>query len=111
MARKERNSVDYFPVWELRRTMDARIFDNLDKKDSFKAFRQSSSSFISNPIVRKLIKLKSGNECVKCKNKENLQIDHILSVSYCFDNKLFYICNTYENLQILCSKCNASKAP
>lgn len=108
MARQEKNTVE-FPEWNPHRYTKAKIFDSIDNKIAFKAFRSSSSGFINNPIVREIIFSKDNYKCVQCGSSENLQIDHIMSVLNCFKNKLIYQCNTEENLQTLCNSCNASK--
>lgn len=100
-----------FPIWTPQKITVERIFNNLDPKDAFKAFRSSSSGFISNPIVRGIILSRDNYKCCECPSVEHLQIDHILSVYHCFHNGLFLYCNTKENLQLLCRKCNASKKP
>lgn len=111
MARPERNTVDYFPKWNPQKYTMNRIINGMDKKISLKLFRSSSSGFIKNPKVRNIILEKCDNKCVLCGSINNLQIDHIKSVYSCFINNLIDFCNTEENLQILCIKCNTSKLP
>jgi len=100
-----------FPKWKILPKTKHRIFDNLCAKKAFKAFRQSSSAFIKNPVVRISILNKSNYQCVYCSSLEKLEVDHILSVHYCFKHGFIYECNTYDNLQILCKSCNCSKLP
>ena len=51
--------------------------------------------------VRKRL-ISKNSKCANCGNTENLQIDHIISVS-CGGK------NQHSNIQILCSKCNNLK--
>ena len=80
-----------------------------DKHVSFKAFRVSSSGYIKKKYVRQYVFIKYNNTCNYCESTKELQVDHIKSVRYCFDNNIIDKCNTLNNLQILCSKCNRSK--
>lgn len=100
-----------FPKWNPRFITVFTIYESIDRKKAFNFFRNSSSGFIKNNIVRKSILSKSNNSCAICSSNLNLQIDHIISVKNCFENEKFDFCNTYENLQILCLKCNTSKKP
>ena len=78
----------------------------------YKALRNSSSGFVARKDVRTIILNKCNNQCVICGSKKDLQVDHIISVYKAYKNKKFIkILNTYDNLQILCKKCNASKNP
>lgn len=106
-----KNSIDVFPIWSPLKTTLRKIGSTLNEKQAFKSFRNSSSGFVKNEIVRKSILEKCGNKCVNCNSVLNLEIDHKKSVYYCFKNGLLSFCNTYENLQILCKKCNTSKQP
>ena len=81
----------------------------MDENLAFKTFRNTSSAFISNKYVRSYIFNKYKNKCNYCDSIENLEIDHIKSVCRCFKNNLIDYCNTKENLQLLCRKCNSSK--
>ena len=83
--------------------------DYLDKKIAFKKFRSSSSGFISNKLLRYILFTKYNNKCALCNSTEKLEIDHIESVLSCFNNEKFKFCNTEDNLQVLCGKCNSSK--
>lgn len=70
---------------------------------AFKRYlRNQASNYIKRPSVRKYILERDEYKCVYCGSKENLQIDHIISVFSGGQNK---ICN----LQILCRSCNAAK--
>lgn len=54
---------------------------------------------------RKILFLIDDNYCVRCGSRDNLEVDHIVPR---VKNK--YKINSYENLQILCRSCNASKS-
>lgn len=108
-GRKDKNVVDYFPKWNPQRNTILRIKNSMNVKDAFEAFRNSSSSFIANKKVRSIIFKKYNYKCAYCCSVHNLQIDHKISVAYCFYNGIISYCNTEKNLQVLCSKCNASK--
>lgn len=98
-------------IWKPQKVTLNRIKNNLDLKKSFKAFRSSSSAFVSNKKVREFILNKFENKCINCGSKELLEIDHIKSVFSCFYSKDYFYCNSLENLQVLCKKCNTSKKP
>ncbi len=85
--------------------------DSFDRKLALKKFRGSCSAFIKKPLVRKIILEKFNNKCCECSMTENLQIDHVESVLRCFKRAAFHLCNSEENLQVLCGSCNASKLP
>ena len=108
MARPQRNNV--LPEWNPQRASVSR-FKSLDKKIAYKTFRNSCSGFIKRSDVREYLLLKYLNECVLCNSKDDLQINHILSVYSHFKNGLIYECNLEDNLQVLCRKCNTSKLP
>ena len=110
MARPQRNNNPSFPIWNPQRATLSRI-KGFDKKIAYKSFRNSSSGFIKRKDVRDYLFEKYSNECVLCNSKKNLQIDHIFSVLHHFRYGLFSECNTEENLQVLCKKCNTSKLP
>ena len=79
---------------------------------SYKALRNSSSSFIKKDDVRSSILKKCNYKCVFCGSKSKLQIDHIVSVYQAFKDKRYIgILNSYINLQVLCEKCNCGKTP
>lgn len=69
----------------------------------------SSSAFIANKAVRTCIFKKYMNKCAICQAIHSLQIDHIKSVYRCFKDGDIQMCNTYENLQVLCWVCNSKK--
>lgn len=100
-----------FPTWEPSKKSIEKFRPSLNPKSAFKAFRQSCSSFIKKDDVREFIMDRDLRKCKICESTLNLQIDHIVSVYHCFRNELLYFCNTVDNLQVLCSKCNASKKP
>jgi 5-methylcytosine-specific restriction endonuclease McrA len=111
MARPQKNTVTYFPLWKPTRISLLKITDGINKKDCFKVFRQSSSAFIKKTTVRDVILNKYNNKCVECSSDNSLQIDHIVSVYKCFRDDDIYKCNTESNLQVLCASCNAKKQP
>lgn len=118
MARNNENS-DQFPIWKPQRILNEIIKDYFfmphfrdekDKKRAYKALRNTSSSFIANKNVRRIIFERDGYKCKYCKNEDNLQIDHINSVYSCFILKFpLESLNTEGNLQTLCASCNNSK--
>lgn len=111
MAISNIDNVDYFPLWKPQNNTLISILDGLDRGKAFKLFRSSCSAFISNINVRSVIMKKNNYKCTQCSSYNNLEIDHIISVLDNFKNNTFYDCNTYENLQVLCKKCNTSKKP
>lgn len=76
---------------------------------SFNYFRKSSTSYCNKKFVKEFILNRHSNKCVLCSNGNNLQIDHIISVKKCFEDKNFVYCNSLQNLQTLCSSCNIKK--
>ena len=76
---------------------------------SFKAFRVSSSGYINKKYVKEHVYSKCNNKCNNCNSTKELHIDHIVSVHESFKTNRIYYCNTLDNLQLLCSKCNLKK--
>lgn len=111
MARPQTNKVDYFPEWNPNKATRYKLDDYIDSKEALKIFRNSSSGFISKPIVRDFIFNRDNSTCVLCSATNNLQVDHIKSVRHCFNNNLLWECNKEDNLQTLCLRCNAAKTP
>jgi 5-methylcytosine-specific restriction endonuclease McrA len=111
MARPIKSGLDYFPIWKPTIATNAK-FGSSDVKVRYKYLRNSSSSFIKKENVRNLILKKCNDKCVKCNSNISLQVDHIVSV-YQVANGNYPISklNIYDNLQILCAKCNQSKNP
>ena len=103
--------VQKFPKWNPTKRVKRILDDSMDNKLRFKVFRGSCSAFISNPLVRHIISKRDQYECQICHSKNNLHIDHIKSVHYCFKINDLYSCNQEYNLQLLCRKCNTSKKP
>lgn len=99
-----------FPLWKPHFRTEERFWGT--SKDAFNALRNSSSAFIKRKDVRFIILSKCGNKCAYCGDKNDLQVDHIISVYQAFKVKCL-ICklNTYDNLQILCKVCNSRKRP
>jgi 5-methylcytosine-specific restriction endonuclease McrA len=100
-----------FPIWAPHYRTLSKI-QSLDKKRGFASLRHSASAFIKRSIVRQLVMEKCKGQCMECNSTNYLQVDHIISVYLTFKtNTYLEILNTYENLQILCKYCNASKSP
>ena len=74
------------------------------QKQTYKTMRSKASNFTKNPLLRLFIFNRDGNRCRKCGSREHLTIDHIVSVYQGGSNE-------YGNLQTLCNRCNAGKAP
>lgn len=83
---------------------------NKDYYIAFKAFRTSSQGYVRKKYVREFVKDKFNNSCAYCGDKNNLQIDHIKSVHECYKSGNIHHCNTINNLQLLCAKCNIKKS-
>lgn len=78
----------------------------------YKALRNVSSHFISRPDVRKIIFRKCGFQCYLCGSKDKLQIDHVVSVYQGAVERIpYYRINSYENLMVICRRCNSAKVP
>lgn len=77
---------------------------NAGEKRYKQYLRNLASGYASRIEVREFVFKRDGYRCVYCGAKEDLQIDHIISVYRGGKNK---ICN----LQTLCGSCNAAKAP
>ena len=97
--------------WNPQKITLHKMLDVIDWKDGYKHFRSSSSGYISKKSVRDYIFNRYNNKCNYCSSDENLQIDHIESVLSCYQKGHLYFCNSIENLQLLCKKCNLSKKP
>tara|TARA_B100000029_G_C17222772_1_gene832368 strand:+ start:129 stop:719 length:591 start_codon:yes stop_codon:yes gene_type:complete len=68
--------------------------------------RVSAKSTGREPIPQDLMDAvwnRDGGKCVRCDSEEDLEFDHMIPVSKGG-------ANTYNNIQILCRKCNRSKA-
>lgn len=100
-----------FPKWKpMRSTLKALESNNKAKRQ--RALRISSRNFISRKDVREYIFSRDGYKCCICGSKNNLQIDHIVSIYKYAANKLDYShINDESNLQVLCRHCNSSKKP
>jgi len=100
-----------FPLWNPQRATKYR-FNNSDFKIRLSAIRNSSSAFIKRNDVRVVIFTKDMFKCVSCGSKDNLTIDHIISIYRCAVGEYpIEKLNTIVNLQSLCLKCNCSKLP
>ena len=110
MARPTKQGIDYFPLWKPQMRTEEKFWENT--KRGYKALKNSSNGFVHKKDVRIIIMNKCNNQCIFCNSKDNLQIDHIISIYQAYKTKeLIGILNTYQNLQILCQKCNAAKNP
>jgi len=105
------SQLDYFPLWKPQRITEIK-FNNFDFKIRFSALRNSSSAFIKRKDVRKYIFERDDYRCVYCGSKNDLSIDHIISVyKTALTNYPIEKLNIRENLQTLCTKCNSKKNP
>lgn len=111
MSRPSKSGLDYFPLWKPHRVTENKFF-NPDYKIRLNAIRNSSSGFIKKDDVREIILKDYKGRCTLCSGTEYLQVDHIVSVyQVAIGNFPIEQLNTRKNLQILCKKCNAGKAP
>ena len=76
----------------------------------YQAFRKVYTSYVNRVFVRKYIFNKYNNKCFLCRSELDLQIDHIIPVYKCYNDKNFMVCNNINNLQLLCGKCNIKKS-
>ena len=78
---------------------------------SKKNYYRNASSYYGLKIKGYLLD-KYNHRCLKCDSTDNLQVDHIISVYLAFDKgiKLEEL-NSFDNLQILCIRCNSGKKP
>jgi 5-methylcytosine-specific restriction endonuclease McrA len=111
LARPQKDGLDYFPKFNPQINTVSR-FGSSDFKTRYKALRNASSSFIKRKDVRQIILTMYDNKCTKCGSTKSLEIDHIISVYLCAKG---YIdvenLNAFENLTILCGKCNSGRCP
>lgn len=70
----------------------------------YRLHRGAASRFTSRPLARGIIFSRDNWRCVLCGSEKNLTVDHIKSVYQGGTND-------YDNLQTLCNRCNAGKAP
>lgn len=111
MSAPNKHGLDYFPLWNPRwHTVNKFKLNDYIKR--INAIRNSSSAFIKSGNVRKIIFKRDNNCCVNCGAKEDLTVDHIISVYKAAKNlDLLNILNTEDNLQTLCKSCNSRKSP
>ena len=103
--------MNYFPEWNPQR-YTASKFSHSDKNIRLKALRNSSGAFIKRIDVREYIFKRDGYKCMICKNKNQLTVDHIISVKKACDGLIsIRELNRKQNLQTLCTSCNSRKAP
>lgn len=111
MARPTKQGIDYFPLWKPQRTIELK-FSFSDFRIRFKAIRNSSSAFIKKENVRRIVFKEDGFKCVFCGSNKDITIDHIVSVyRVARGNYPIEKLNVRDNLQTLCSLCNAGKSP
>lgn len=74
------------------------------KQLTYRQRRSRASNYTKKPEVRQRIFLRDNYRCVQCGSIEDLTVDHIISI---------YRGGTDDddNLQTLCNRCNAGKAP
>ena len=102
-------------LWSLRRIIGHEIFyfilrdldDSMqrylnDKENVKKRIRNKANSYISKYNVRDWVFTTYGKACISCGSKEDIEIDHIVSIARGGKNVL-------SNLQPLCKSCNVSK--
>lgn len=78
----------------------------------YDALRNVSNHFIRNHDVRRAIFEKCDYKCYLCGAKDDLQIDHVISIYQGAKEKISYkVINSYENLMAVCRSCNAAKQP
>ncbi len=70
----------------------------------YKRRRNIASKHTAQADVRERIFGRDNNQCVNCGGREHLTIDHIISV---YRGGV----DDDDNLQTLCNRCNAGKAP
>ena len=100
-----------FPEWKPLRATLNKIYSS-DRKQSYKALANSSRNFVKRDDVRTAVMKKSDGKCVRCGSTKDLHVDHIISIyKASVNHDLIKNLNTYGNLQMLCSFCNASKNP
>ena len=100
-----------FPNWNPQYRTFCK-FKSDDFRIRYKALRNSSDSFIKRSDVREYVFKKYENKCYLCGCKDNLQVDHIISVYAYAKERIEPIetLNGKENLAAICRKCNAAKA-
>jgi 5-methylcytosine-specific restriction endonuclease McrA len=111
MPRPIKEGLDYFPKWNPQRATVNKI-NSIDFEIRYKALRYSSSGFIHRSDVRNIIFKRDGYKCVLCGNKNNLQVDHIISIWKVAKKEYpIKLLNAEINLQTLCKECNERKRP
>lgn len=111
MPRPVKNNLDSFPTWCPQQVTSSRM-GSRDFRVRYKAIRNSSSSFIKRKDVREAILKRDDCKCTICGSKENLTIDHIISVySVALKKYPLDLLNRKDNLRSLCLSCNCRKAP
>lgn len=102
-------------LWSLRRRIGHELFYSIlryvddsmqryvnDKETIRKRIRNKANNYISKPNVREWVFTAYGEVCISCGSKEDIQLDHVISIAKCGKN-------TLSNLQPLCKSCNVSK--
>jgi hypothetical protein len=111
MSRKINEGLEYFPIWEPKR-FHKKYFEKDQQESFYRYCRLAGSGFIKKKVVRDFIFTRDNHTCKSCGSKENIQIDHVISVYRASIGELdMQKLNTKENLQTLCKKCNSAKLP
>lgn len=111
MARPLKNAIDYFPEWNITRSLK-RTMDLGHIHSRYAALRNSSSGFTCRKEVRDFIFSRDGHRCVNCGSEHDLTIDHKVSIYAAAHNEIgLHELNTAENLQTMCRPCNSAKKP
>jgi len=98
-----------FPIWRLHWWNEKNLYSG-NTKIRAKTIRNSSSAFIAKQSVRNYIFSRDNYQCKLCGSKDNLQVDHIISVYHAINNKIpIDKLNSESNLQTLCKDCNIQK--
>lgn len=83
---------------------------NANNDYSYTAFRKSSTAYANKKHVKQFVVKKYNNMCNNCNGNKDLHIDHVTSVKECYLKGMYVFCNSLENLQLLCSRCNIKKS-
>jgi hypothetical protein len=78
----------------------------------YNALKYSSAYYVTKPEVRNFVFERNNHTCVLCGTKENLSVDHIVSIYACSVGEIpLDKLNHIDNLQTLCRSCNSAKTP
>lgn len=98
------NIKDFYSSQQIRQIKEnlLRTYEIRELYNSYKERRRRACAFTSKPEIRKAVFEKHGEQCRKCKSKENLELDHIIPIAKGGEDVI-------DNLQPLCKNCNVSK--